>query len=247
MNIRWLTQGAFLFELPDAGGARILVDPYMSDCLESKGFKRLVPFPVKLEELRPDMLVCTHDHLDHLDPETVAAIAGHYPACRLAGGAGCLKHFAKLGIAEQRCVLLQAGSRMSVADGLDIMPVPAFHSDPHALGLVFCAPRAGEGKKCKQQKIYLTGDTEYDERLVNEHTIGCDVLLVCVNGRLGNMNADQALTLAKRLRPAAALPMHFGLFAENTANPQPFVKGCKEAGITSWVMEPGKAYKVEGE
>jgi len=237
MKITWMTQGGFLF---DTGATRILVDPYMSDCLEAKGLKRLVSFPIKLADLRPDILVCTHDHLDHLDPETVTAISAHYPACRLAGGTGCFQHFLKLGIAEQRCVLLQVGCPVSVAPGIGLIPVPAFHSDPHAVGMVFFLPQTAT------QKIYLTGDTEFNEQLINAHTRKCDMLLVCINGRLGNMNYDQALMLTRRLRPAVALPMHYGLFAENTADPESFILGCREAGIKSWAMEAGREYKFEG-
>lgn len=34
MKITWLSQGSFLFE---AQGKRILIDPYMSNCLDDKG------------------------------------------------------------------------------------------------------------------------------------------------------------------------------------------------------------------
>jgi len=79
MKITWLTQGGFLFE---NNGKRLVVDPYMSNAAEKQaGFKRLVPFPLTLAELRPDVLLCTHDHLDHLDPEAVPRIATADPDC----------------------------------------------------------------------------------------------------------------------------------------------------------------------
>lgn len=237
MKLSWLTQGSFLFDYAETGGPRILVDPYMSDCLEAKGLKRLLPFPLQLADLCPDMLICTHDHLDHLDPETVQKIAACYPDCILAGPASCIKHFQRLAVAEKRCRLMQRGKSFAFQN-VRITPVHAYHSDPDALGIVLTAVEA------KGKKIYLTGDTLYGDLLFNQATAGCDLALACINGRLGNMTLAEALRVVQRLKPAAALPMHFGLFAENTADPQPFVDGCKAAGIDSWVMIPGRAYPV---
>jgi L-ascorbate 6-phosphate lactonase len=232
MKTTWLTQGGFLF---DTGSIRILVDPYMSDSLEKNGIKRLLPFPVKISELRPDIFISTHDHIDHLDPETVVTITENYPSCRFAGGMNCFQHFLKLGIEKQRCILLQTENPLSVVPTLNIIPVPAFHSDPYAVGLVI---------QKDSRRIYLSGDTEFDEKLINRYTRNSDALLVCINGRLGNMNSDKALNLARRIQPSVALPMHYGLFAENTADPQPFIRGCRKYGIRSWEMEPGKEFEL---
>jgi L-ascorbate metabolism protein UlaG (beta-lactamase superfamily) len=49
-------------------------------------------------------------------------------------------------------------------------------------------------------------------------------LLVCINGKLGNMTAAEAARLAAALRPRVAIPMHYGMFADNTADPQEFVR-----------------------
>ena len=86
MNITWLTQGSFLFE---SNGTRIIIDPYVSDFLETQGLKRMVDFPLSLEELKSDFLICSHDHLDHLDPETIEKIAKMYPECIFAGPKSC--------------------------------------------------------------------------------------------------------------------------------------------------------------
>lgn len=229
MKITWMTQGSFLFE---TGGTRILADPYMSDCLEAQGVKRMVAYPLSFQELSPDMLICTHDHLDHLDPETVEKIATLYPDCLMAGPASCFNHFKQLGVDEKRCRLMLCGNTFEFK-GVKITPVPAYHSDPEAVGIILEA----EGKK-----IYLTGDSLYGELLFNEFTANCDLVLICINGRLGNMSIEEALQVVKKLKPASALPMHYGLFAENTADPESFILGCHEAGIKSWNMDVGQAY-----
>ena len=70
---------------------------------------------------------------------------------------------------------------------------------------------------------YISGDTLYDAQLASQvaglATNPLDALMVCINGRLGNMNLVEAAALAAALRPTVAIPMHYGLFAENTADP----------------------------
>lgn len=229
MKITWLTQGSFLFE---SNGIRILVDPYMSDCLETEGLKRMVEFTLLFEELKPDMLICTHDHLDHLDPETVKKIAEMYPECIIAGPKSCYDHFKKLEIAESRIKLLKRG-KAYVLSNIKITPVTAIHSDSEAVGIVI----ETEGKK-----LYLSGDSLYAAELVNDFTKNCDCILICINGRLGNMTINDALKISKAVKAVTALPMHYGLFAENTVNPQPFIDGCIAHGIKSFEMIAGRGF-----
>ena len=232
MTVTWLTQGGFLFELD---GVRMVVDPYMSDGLErSHGLARMVAFPLALAELRPDVLFCTHDHLDHLDPETVCAVADAYPSCRFAGPASCMAHFEKLGLAPSRCTLATLGERWTCGD-LQVTPVAAFHSDPDAVGLVI-----SDGHR----RLYLSGDSVSAPELINAETRQADVVLICINGRLGNMAVDEALALVRTIQPRLALPMHYGLFAANTADPAPFVEGCAAMGIASFAMQPGVPFKA---
>lgn len=232
MRISWLTQGGFLFA---HDGRRLVIDPYMSDSLEAKGIKRLAPFPLPLKALKPDALLCTHDHLDHLDPASVQMIAGAYPDCILAGSANAHRHFLQLGLEAGRCRLLRVGELAALA-GFDLLPVAARHSDREAIGVKITAG----GKR-----VYLSGDTEYDEGLADNPALkGLDLVLICINGRLGNMNLDEALKTVKALRPETALPMHYGLFAENTADPRPFIRECLEAGINSFEMQPGLEFRI---
>ena len=228
MTFTWLTQGSFLFE---SNGVRILVDPYMSDIVfEREGLKRLVDYPLTFDELKPDLLICTHDHIDHLDPETVTKIGKMYPDCVFAGPASCVNHFRKLNIAEEKIQLLRQEQDF-LFRGFTLTAVPAFHSDPDAVGIVLEA----DGKR-----VYLSGDSLYDVALVNEVTKGCDMALVCINGRLGNMSWQEAVRVVTQLEAETALPMHYGLFAENTEDPQPFIDACLGNNIKSYAMNIGE-------
>lgn len=227
-RITWLTQGGFVFE---ANGFRLVVDPYMSDSLAGK-VTRLVGFPLALEDLRPDVVICTHDHLDHLDPETITMIARRYPRCAFGGSERAHRHLAELGIDSP--LLLEIGHPVTLGP-FGITPVFALHSDPSATGLVI---------EADGWRIYLTADTEYDDSLFSTTTTAPDALLICINGRLGNMNWQEAVQAAQRLETPVALPMHYGLFAENTEDPAPFIAACREAGIASYEMPLGKPFTL---
>ena len=59
--LTWLGQAGFLVE---AGGARLLVDPFFS---EHEG-GMFPPPPIDVFGARIDRVLVTHEHLDHLDP-----------------------------------------------------------------------------------------------------------------------------------------------------------------------------------
>ena len=232
ISFTWLGQGGFLFE---ADHTRLLVDPYLSDCIERlEGFRRLHPFPLPLETLHPDFLLVTHDHLDHLDPEGIPILHKLSPKCQYVGTARSYEHFRQLGLPPSQCHLLATGESLSLG-AFQVTAVFAKHSEPTACGYLLAV---------SEQRIYLTGDTFLEEGLFSPDTKGCDLLLICINGRLGNMTLQEALHCVETLRPKLAIPMHFGLFAENTADPTPFVAGCHALGIPSFVPQRGVPFPL---
>ena len=79
----WLGQAGFWIE---TGEHRILIDPYLSDSLAKKSagrkhpHKRMMPPPVDVAALpQPDIVLVTHAHTDHLDPETLAPLFARFP------------------------------------------------------------------------------------------------------------------------------------------------------------------------
>ena len=69
MKITWLGQAGLLFE---TNTVKIMIDPYLSDSVERinpKNFRR-VPVKKELFDLDIGVLIFTHNHLDHYDPET---------------------------------------------------------------------------------------------------------------------------------------------------------------------------------
>ena len=232
MDIIWLLQGSFLLV---AAGYRLAVDPYVSHFVEQRdGVTRLAPPPLAAAALRPDFIYCTHHHIDHLDPAGLPQIlAGAPPGCRLAGPASVAATCATLGIAGAETVRIGVPF---TAGPFTLTPVKAFHSDPAATGLLIGI----EGRL-----IYLSGDTEWRDELpaliLKAAGRAPDLVIICINGRWGNMDAVQAVETVRKLGARAAIPMHYGLFAENTADPAGFLKDCTAAGIRAIALEPGKS------
>lgn len=233
MHITWLGQSGYLL---DDGETRLVIDPYFSDIVERKeGLRRLVPPPCLLASLSPQALCLTHDHLDHFDPETVGEIMGLFPECQLIGPASVCRHARTMGLRDDRTILLGAGATTSMG-GIRLAATPARHSDPDAVGLVI---------DTDSELLWFSGDTLYFpelSRLVRQ-TAGRppDVAFVCINGRLGNMDLHTAARLVGELQPRTAVPMHYGMFAENTADPAEFRAACALMRRPVFIFEHGQA------
>jgi len=235
MKVTWLLQGGFLFEY---NNHRMVIDAYLSNVVErTQGVTRLAENPVSLEELKPDSWICTHDHLDHLDPETVAKAALQYPDCVFVGPSSVCEHLEKLGVPKDRIGCLNVGDSAAV-DDFEILAVTASHSDPDAIGIIL---------KVGLKTVYLSGDTELTDDLVDdvEQFDDVDVMFVCINGRLGNMNAAEAVELVKIVNPVLVVPMHYGLFAENTADPKQFISRCAKSHLYANELTAGCEYDLE--
>ena len=70
MRITYLGQAGLLFENNDF---KIMIDPYLSNSVEKNNPKnyRRVPVDECFFEIKPNVMIFTHNHLDHYDPETV--------------------------------------------------------------------------------------------------------------------------------------------------------------------------------
>ncbi|MBQ8952828.1 MAG: MBL fold metallo-hydrolase [Clostridia bacterium] len=226
-TVRWLGQGGFLFRL---GGKTLVIDPYLSDSVaQTDHFSRIIPIPIQPEALSCDMVICTHDHQDHLDADTMAKTS--LPL--YAGPNSCIAHFRALGIEEARLQPLNVGETVSLGEAR-LTALYARHTED-SIGVLI---------DYRGVKLYVTGDTEYDERLLE--AAGCDVsiLFICINGRLGNMNARDAARVAQGIRCRLAVPMHYGMFAENTEDPAAFVEAL-EGKAPSFIMDFDAEYDVE--
>ena len=229
--ITWLGQGGFLFEVK---GTRLLVDPFLSDIVEQReGFKRLMVPPLQIKDLQPDYIFITHNHLDHFDPIALPQIHKKYPNIPVYGPQSVMDKAREMGFDQSVLYVVYTGKTYRMGC-FSLVATPAYHSDPFSVG---CILKAGN------KQIYLSADTTYSRKLVQEIKFliegEIDLVLVCINGKLGNMNWREAVSLVTSLGPRMAIPMHYGMFAENTENPNLFIQECKLSEVDSFELVPG--------
>ena len=204
MQITWLGQAGLLFE---TDGMKILVDPYLSNSVASiqPHFFRRVAVDESFLSLSPDVIVLTHDHLDHTDPETLKHYLGENTAVTVLASSNAWNKVRGLfGGIQNNYVRFNRGTEWTEGS-VKFRAVFAEHSDSHAIGVIIEA----EGKT-----YYITGDTLYNERVFEDLPAHIDCVFLPVNGVGNNMNMADAKRFCERIGAAAAVPMHCGLFDE---------------------------------
>ncbi|CAM3825772.1 MBL fold metallo-hydrolase [Cohnella lubricantis] len=230
--LSWTGQAGFSFK--DASGLVIHVDPYLSNvCSRYVGYHRVIEPPASAEAWRGDRYLFTHDHRDHLDEESVPVIAANNPDALFYGPPSCISRLLELGLHPKRLITVRRGESKKIGDAR-IRAVLAVHTED-SVGYILTIGGT---------KVYITGDTVYSDELIGIAGDRPDLMMCCINGRLGCMNIEDAVRLASHIQPAIAVPMHVHMFAENTASPEEFVRQAKlHSGITQGiVMEHGVWY-----
>lgn len=205
-----------------SGESEIVLDPYLSDSvLRAEGRARLLPIPIAPESINCDTIICTHDHLDHLDPDTVVKIRKEQLYITTAQG---VQHLKALG--RDNTVALSEGESIKIG-AFELVAVFAEHSC-EAFGVIL---------KAEGRVLYFSGDTLFSEKLFSVAEYKPDVVFICINGRLGNMNAEQALEVARQLGAPLNIPNHYDMFESNSADPLTFVKHIAGGRILSFGEE----------
>ena len=200
MRIIWLGQAGLLFE---AENKIIMVDPYLSDSVEKiePQNKRRVPVDKSFFDIKPDIIVLTHNHLDHTDPDTLKHfITQSSNMLVLASGNAWNTVRARFG-GNNNYVMFNRHSEWTEGN-VKFTAVKAEHSDENAIGFVMEA----EGKK-----YYVTGDTLYNKNIFSDLPEGIDYVFLPINGRGNNMNMEDGKRFCEQIG-AKAIPLHCGLF-----------------------------------
>jgi len=199
MKVTWLGQAGLLFE---TGGMKIICDPYLSDSVEKiePHNKRRVPVDKKFLETEPDIILLTHCHLDHTDPETLC----HY--LKKDSGICVLAPENAWKIARQiapgnNYVTFNRHTEWTQS-GIRFKAVKAEHSDNSAVGIIM---------EAENKKYYITGDTLYSTEIFPDLPDDIDYVFLPVNGVGNNMNFVDAKRFMERVG-GKAIPLHCGLF-----------------------------------
>ena len=211
-SVTWLGQCGLYIE---TGDLHIMTDPYLSDYLyevEGPSMRRLIPADPAYLEKKPNVVILTHDHMDHADMPTLTKMLLDAPPTTILASRNAQK-LVKANCGKQHnYVLFDEGNEWSEG-GVRFKAVKAVHSDEFAVGALILA------EDCT---IYLTGDTLYNERVAASVDVPVDLMFAVMNGKGNNMNPLDAARLTKRIHPKTAVPIHWGLFENYTDDPEKF-------------------------
>ena len=221
VGIWWLGQNGYIFKSPE--GVVAAVDLYLTNSCHGTAdinLDRLVPILINPEELVVDVFACTHNHQDHTDPFTIRALR-HKDTMQFIGPHPSCNVFRQEGVEQGRVVPSWPDCEIEFRDirmhGTFAMPTDA--TDLNHMGFVF---RFGDGPT-----VYVTGDTDYSELLFSAARHQPDLLITCINGGFNNLSHWEAAGLASNIKPKAAIPCHYDMFPDNSANPKLFEAALK--------------------
>ena len=210
-------------------GQTILIDPYLTDSVGKVAplFSRTYPTPVNPADIKADIFIVTHDHTDHLDPETIEAYA-HKDTTVFVSPRHAAKKLRSLGIANVEVV---DHGDSAVINGVKITGVFALATSADTVDTCGYLLTFPNGKT-----VYHTADTAHCSLLLEAAPKGIDMLLTCINGKYGNLNIAQAVELTKAVNPKYVIPNHYDVMALNAENPESFRYFCNSGNVQAEVV-----------
>ncbi len=243
----WLGQNGFIFK---GGDAIVYVDPYLAE-----NEKRQTPAALKPEEVtHASMVLCTHDHSDHIDRASLPGIAAASPQAVFVVPRPAVGTLIELGIPEERIIPSGHLDTVGVC-GVSITGIKTRHElfdENPTLGF----PYLGFVLEWNGLTLYHAGDANVYEGLVTTLAdFRPQAAFLPINGRdaerlgrncLGNMTYQEAVDLAGDIGVDLAVPMHWDMFANNSEDPQKFVDymAVKYPQIKTWVGQVGEKMVV---
>ena len=200
MKVTFLGQAGLLFE---TDRCKVMIDPYLSDSVAkvNPANRRRHPVDESVFSIRPDVLIFTHCHPDHFDPETVSKILDRHSGMTVLAP-GSVWNAVRQMAPGNNYVLFDRHTRWS-EHGLRFDAIKAQHSDSFAIGVIL-----SDGEKT----YYVTGDTLYNTDIFMDLPDGLDVVFLPVNGVGNNMNMSDAAAFFRQTGAKVAVPLHTGLF-----------------------------------
>lgn len=238
----WLGQHGYVCKM---GGRILYFDPY----LKPDERRRIKPLLKPEQVAHADIVLCTHDHTDHIDPTAIPGLVQASPDARFVVSRRHRDRMLSLCVPEGRLLLLDPGQTV-VERGLRITGVKQKHEffDNDERGWPFMGFVVEGGGAT----VYHSGDTVlYEGMVATLRQWDLTVMFVPINGRdaeryrrnvLGNMTYQEAVDLAGELRPQLVVPAHYEMLPGNTENPGRFLDylHAKFPGQRAWVGRHGE-------
>lgn len=220
LTLTWYGQAGFRIE---GGDSRVLIDPFLSE----RDGRRYPPPASPADFADITLLLCTHEHIDHLDMKFLPQFARVNPSAPIVVPAPVVDIAVDGGLDRERLVGAVSGERIQDRD-VTIRPLPAQHGLGGDKPVVY---EFGDGRflgyvlDLAGVRVFHAGDgLVYPELAPALKELAPDVLMLPVNGRdymreaaglVGNMNEDEAAWLSAEVGPEYVIPMHYEMFSHN--------------------------------
>jgi len=206
------------FQITYSDGTVVMIDPFFS------GEGRDVPAAVKDAHWvkNCDLILLTHEHVDHFEPSTVTEIAERTWASVVAPQ----PVLSKLRLPDRQKVDVRVGDKFELK-GVSIEVVKAVHpQSEYPVGYII---------EKEEVRIYHAGDT-YEFSQMEDFK--CDWALIPIGGTY-TMDSIGAEKAAKEIKCKYAVPTHYATWGRIAPDAQEFVNGLRGAKVKPVVMKPG--------
>jgi L-ascorbate metabolism protein UlaG (beta-lactamase superfamily) len=207
VEITWLKHDAFLLK---GDGIVVAIDPYELRSVPEKA----------------DLVLVTHDHFDHCDPNSVRLVAK--PDAVVVAPQNAVSKLGKnVRVVKAGDVLTEKGVTIKVVPAYNVRPErQRFHPKNYG-GVGYLITLAGK-------TIYHPGDTDLIPEMDSLGQV--DIALLPVSGTYV-MDAQEAAEVVKRIKPTHVIPMHYGSVVGSKADAEKFAQ--LVAGQTTvHILEP---------
>jgi L-ascorbate metabolism protein UlaG (beta-lactamase superfamily) len=234
--IWYLGQHGFVINLENSV---FYIDTILNDLTNRQGKSfREYPPPFAPDMVnRVDYILCTHNHGDHLNLETLVPLARANPASRFVVPRPWTGMLRDAGIDEGHILGAVEGKELNLGP-VSVLPVAAIHTrriqdEPERGGGDNDALCLGYILKAGGLSVYHAGDTWVTPSLVqNLKAAGpLNIAILPINGTdwertgggiIGNMGPLDAVKLARAIPADLCVPAHYDMMAANSEDPALF-------------------------
>lgn len=254
--IWWLGQSGYAVK---TASELIYIDLYLSEHLTKKyaatekPHVRMTEAPLRGGDIaNASWVFASHKHSDHLDPETLPDLFAASPGARLILPAAIVDHAEALGLERARLIPTRGDQTFQAGH-------MTFHSLPSAHPMFEYTdaggyPFLGFLIAVDGLRVYHSGDTlAYDGLAERLRTFAPDILFLPINGTDArrdalkvppNMNAAEAVALAKAVGSGMVIPHHYDMFTFNTADVNNFAALARAEDIPFAILRPGERWTL---
>ena len=254
LRATWLGHSSVLVEME---GLVILLDPVFSDRASPLSFlgpRRFHPVPVSIDDLPAiDAVVISHDHYDHLDYDTVLALAPKTKTFYLPLGVGA--HLEYWGIDRGKIVEMDWWEETALGEKTRIVACPARHFSGR-LGFGDRTQWSSFALIGRNHRVFFSGDTGFMPlfQQIGERFGPFDLTLVKI-GAYGltwpdiHLDPEQAVEVHRLVGGRLMIPLHWGTFNLSyhpwNEPAERVTAAASKAGATVVVPRPGQLVDMD--